>query len=70
MLMKLGERWHCTNPECHLAVLVESSGRIEGTNPCCPCGSVMKKKYHSPILSYLDFLRVEEEPVAFGETEK
>jgi hypothetical protein len=70
MLMKLGDRWHCTNPECHLTVLVESCGKIEGSNPRCPCGSVMKKQYHSPVFSYLDFLRVDEEPIGTRESEE
>jgi hypothetical protein len=58
--MKTGERWHCTNPACCCAVLVESSGKVEGSNPLCACGAAMKKKYASPALTYLDFLRREE----------
>lgn len=62
MLMKMGERWHCTNPACRCEVLVESSGKIDGTNPACACGATMKKKYGSPALTYLEFLRGEEMP--------
>lgn len=60
MLMKSSERWHCTNPECHCEILVESDGKIDGQNPRCSCGGVMKKKYSSPALSYLEFLRLDE----------
>ena len=60
MLMKSGERWHCTNPACRCEVLVEASGKIDGANPVCACGAPLKRKYASPILSYLDFLHGEE----------
>jgi hypothetical protein len=54
--MKSGESWHCTNPACHCEVFVEVSGQIQGTNPLCTCGSIMKKGYSPPVLKYLDFL--------------
>jgi hypothetical protein len=57
MVMKSGERWHCVNPACGCVVLVESNGQIEGQNPRCACGSMMKKGYRSPVFRYLDFLR-------------
>jgi hypothetical protein len=60
MNMKSGERWHCKNPACHCEVLVQSSGEIEGNNPRCACGSLMKKNYTPPHLRYLEFLQVEE----------
>jgi hypothetical protein len=60
MLMKARERWHCANPACGCQVVVEISGEIEGQNPRCACGGLMKKKYTSPVFTYLDFLRVEE----------
>jgi hypothetical protein len=63
MLMKSGESWHCTNPACCLEITVGSAS-IEGTNPRCACGGIMKKKYTSPVFRYLDFLRLEE-PVVF-----
>jgi hypothetical protein len=63
MLMKRADRWHCINPKCGCEVLVESSGEVQGGNPRCTCGASMKKKYVSPVLSYLEFLRVDE-PVA------
>ena len=62
MIMKSGEHWICSNPACQCAVLVERSGEIEGSNPQCACGSLMKKVYSPPLLRYLDFLR-------FGEPE-
>lgn len=60
MLMRSADRWHCTNTECGCEVLVETSGEIPGGNPRCTCGAVMKKKYTSPVLSCLEFLRVDE----------
>ncbi|HEY2460995.1 MAG TPA: hypothetical protein VGI16_09310 [Candidatus Acidoferrum sp.] len=64
MLMKSGERWHCTNRSCRCSLLVESSGEIPGRNPICACGSAMKKDYSPPSLSYLEFLRVPEAAAA------
>jgi hypothetical protein len=60
MLMKARERWHCINPACGCQVVVEIGGEIEGQNPRCACGGIMKKKYNSTVFSYLDFLRAEE----------
>jgi hypothetical protein len=60
MVMKSGERWHCINPLCRCAVLVENTGEMEGLNPHCACGSVMKKLYSAPVFQYLDFLRFPE----------
>jgi hypothetical protein len=56
------DRWHCTNPACGREVQVERSGSIEAGNPRCFCGAVMKKRYASPALTYLDFLRLDEMP--------
>ncbi len=67
MSMKSGEQWHCTNPWCHCEILVQTTSQIEGDNPRCACGSVMKKKYVTPHVAYLGFLQVEETvPVAGG----
>ncbi|MGA2427838.1 MAG: hypothetical protein ABSH13_04985 [Candidatus Acidiferrum sp.] len=60
MLMKARERWHCMNPACGCQVIVEIGGEIEGRNPRCACGEIMKKKYTSPAAAYLHFLRIEE----------
>lgn len=60
MVMKSGQRWHCVNPACQCSVLVESTGEIEGSNPRCPCGSIMKKEYVPPVFRYLDFLHPNE----------
>jgi hypothetical protein len=57
MVMKSGKRWHCLNPACFCAVLVETSGALEGSNPRCSCGSIMKKEYSPPVFRYLEFLR-------------
>ena len=64
MHMKTEDRWHCTNPACRCEVLVESSANQDGKNPRCSCGATMKKKYTSPVFTYLDFLRLEEAPNA------
>jgi hypothetical protein len=60
MLMKARERWHCSNVSCGCQVVVEISGEVEGQNPRCACGGLMRKKYTSPVFTYLDFLRIEE----------
>jgi len=60
MTMKTGERWHCTNLACRCSVLVENTGEVEGKNPMCACGSVMKRQYVPPVFQYLDFLRFPE----------
>jgi hypothetical protein len=39
---------------------------VPGSNPRCACGAPMKKKYASPALSYLEFLRVDEPVVSRG----
>lgn len=71
MVMKSGERWHCINPGCGCAVLVEASGEVEGQNPRCACGSIMKKGYSPPVFRYLDFLQSPEpEPVRRGPSEE
>ena len=62
MHMKSEDRWHCTNPACGCEVRVESSASEDGKNPRCSCGTAMKKKYTSPMLTYLSFLRLEETP--------
>lgn len=70
MLMKAGERWHCTNAACGCSILVETSGEAEGKNPLCACGSVMKKQYSPPAFQYLDFLRFPEAAGALREAPK
>jgi len=60
MIMKTGERWHCTNPACQCSVVVETSGEIEGHSPTCACGNLLKKVYSPPVFRYLDFLRFEQ----------
>jgi hypothetical protein len=62
MHVKSQDRWHCTDPACGCEELVESSGSEEGKNPLCSCGALMKKRYVSPVLTYLDFLCLEETP--------
>jgi len=62
MVMKTGEFWHCSNPNCHCEVSVKTTGEIDGENPRCACGAIMKKNYVQPFTSYLQFLREEEPP--------
>jgi hypothetical protein len=69
MRMKAEDRWHCTNPACGCELVVQSSALEEGKNPRCSCGAPMKKKYTSPVLTYLDFLRLEEAPKATAREE-
>ncbi|HEV1994553.1 MAG TPA: hypothetical protein VGR03_09490 [Candidatus Acidoferrum sp.] len=64
MVMKSGEHWHCVNPAYGCAVLVEANGEVEGQNPRCACGNIMKKSYSPPVLGYLDFLRFPEPALA------
>ena len=59
MVMRTGERWCCIDKKCGCSVLVEAGGSTDGANPRCACGSVMKKEFKPPILSYLDFLHVD-----------
>jgi hypothetical protein len=63
MPTKTEDRWRCTNPACGCELLVQTTGIIDAENPRCCCGAVMKKKYVPPVLTYLDFLRLEEAPV-------
>lgn len=67
MLMKTGEYWHCTNPGCHCRVHVKFSGEIQGPNPRCVCGGLLKKDYAPPVLKYLDFLRAEKTVFTHGD---
>jgi len=54
MIMKSGEHWHCTNVACRCSVFVETTGEIEGSNPRCSCGSVMKKDYFPPVFGEME----------------
>jgi hypothetical protein len=68
MLMLSGEHWHCMDPECHCHIFVKVSSTIEGHNPCCACGQIMKKNYSPPVFrKYLDFLRTEEAAMSRSE---
>jgi hypothetical protein len=69
MRMKLGDRWHCMNPACGREVLVESGESEAGKNPHCSCGATMKKRYVSPAVTYLDFLKLEEIPTVAARKE-
>ena len=60
MNMKTHDRWLCTNPACGCELLVVSRASEGGKNPRCSCGAAMKKRYVSPVLTYLDFLKLEE----------
>ena len=62
MRMKTEDSWHCTNPECGCELMVESSAQDKGKSPRRSRGAPMRKKYASPVFTYLDFLRLEEAP--------
>jgi len=62
MRMKSEDRWHCINPACGCEVLVASGGSEDGKNPRCSCGAAMKKRYVSPVVTYLDFLQAGRDP--------
>jgi hypothetical protein len=64
MIMKSGERWHCINPACGCSVLVETNGEVQGENPRCACGGLMKKDYSPPVFRHLDFLHLNEPALA------
>jgi hypothetical protein len=49
ILLKARERRHCTNTKCGCQVV----GEIEGQNPRCACGGIMRKKYASLVFTYL-----------------
>jgi len=70
MIMKSSERWHCLNPACGCVLLVETSGEIEGQNPRCACGSIMKKAYSPPVFRCLDFLRFPEPVLVHRDSSK
>jgi hypothetical protein len=38
------------NDACGGEIMVLASSELEGENPRCSCGSVMKKPYHRPTL--------------------
>ena len=65
MVMHTGKRWFCTNRKCGCSIVVERGTARDGTNPRCSCGSVMKKEFRSPVLSYLEFLHFDPPLVAF-----
>ena len=60
MHRKLTERWRCTNAACQSESVVEVTEKPESPRIICGCGSAMKKKYSSPVFSYLEFLRLDE----------
>lgn len=68
MVMKTGERWHCTNSACRCTIVVEATAEREGENPRCACGSIMKKEYSPPHFQYLDFLRFPEPVLTSGDS--
>ena len=60
MPITLEDRWHCINPSCGCEVLVARGAAEAGKLPRCVCGAAMKKRYVSPVLTYLEFLRLDE----------
>jgi hypothetical protein len=70
MVLHSGERWLCTNPNCGCSVVVDRGTAQDGANPRCSCGSILKKEFKPPVLSYLDFLRLDLPLVATKETKQ
>jgi hypothetical protein len=54
MRMQKGERWRCLNDACGGEIMVLVSSHLEGENPRCSCGSIMKKPYSKPALKTYD----------------
>ena len=48
MIMRKGERWICSNPECRCEVEVVIASQSADGNPKCCCGWRMKKPYRAP----------------------
>ena len=52
MEIRKGERWRCQNEICQAEILVlASSELLEGINPRCSCGQIMRKPYARPEIS-------------------
>ncbi len=54
MRIQKGERWRCLNDACSGEIVVLASSQLEGENPRCACGSVMKKPYSKATLRIYD----------------
>jgi hypothetical protein len=50
MKFSSGDHWCCQNDACGCEITVVVSSKLEGENPRCSCGSVMKKAYTKPRL--------------------
>jgi len=57
--MPADESWLCTNPACRKVVIVPVE-RAGVTAPRCECGALLKKRYVSPAIRYLQFLRLDD----------
>lgn len=57
--------WICQNRECGLTAVCDAREYGAETH-ICRCGSLMKKKVHATVFSYLNFLR----EAASSETEE
>jgi hypothetical protein len=68
MVMKSGQRWHCTNAACRCSVLVEVTGEIDSGNPRCVCGGAMKKDYSPPVFRSFAILHFPEPEFVFRDS--
>ena len=57
--------WICQNRDCGLTAVCDATEYSAETHTC-RCGSLMKKKAHATVFSYLNFLR----EAASSETEE
>jgi hypothetical protein len=53
MKISSGEHWCCQNDACGCEIKVLVSSKLEGENPRCSCGSVLKKPYTKPQFTNL-----------------
>jgi len=54
MIMRLGQKYRCQNPECRAEIEITKDSKEGESNPRCCCGSEMKKPYTPPVLRKLD----------------
>jgi hypothetical protein len=69
-MLREGETyWICQNRDCRLTAVCDATECGMETQ-ACRCGSLMKKKAHATVFSYLNFLREEESSENEGSKEE
>ncbi len=56
MLIQSGDTWHCTNTLCGSELFIGTTKDVEVDHVYCVCGAMMKKQYHAPVFTCLDFI--------------